>query len=218
MDNLWIIGGGKFGLRAAKALSKTDPLNKVTIVEEKSTVCRQLERLGFEVFCSDAIQFLEHNLTSAHFPDWMVPAVPLHLAYEWIKVKISAKYAIERIVIPQDLVKTLPNPIQGETGQLFLSIADFQCPASCAEPDDICTYTGKPRSMILHEFLESLQLDDFTSVFIRSHQLAPGVGGYPPAALFDALCAIQRTQGPVLLSTACSCHGVMNAFKLKLSQ
>jgi hypothetical protein len=218
VDNLWIIGGGKFGLRAAKALSKTDPSNKVTIVEEQSTVCRQLERLGFEVVCSDAIQFLERNLTSAHFPDWIVPAVPLHLAYEWIKAKISAKYAIERIVIPQDLVKALPNPIQGETGQLFLSIADFQCPASCAEPDDICTYTGKPRSMILHEFLGSIQQNDFQSVAIHSHQLAAGVGGYTPRALFETLNRVEASQGAVLLSTACSCHGVMNAFNLKLSQ
>lgn len=173
-----------------------------------------MERLGFEVVCSDAIQFLERNLTSAHFPDWIVPAVPLHLANEWIKAKISAKYTIERIVIPQDLVKALPNPIPGETGQLFISIADFQCPARCAEPDDICTHTGKPRPMILHEFLRSIQQNDFQSVAIRSHQLAAGVGGYKPAALFDALSQIRDMQAPVLLSTACSCHSVMNAFKV----
>ncbi|MGD8991664.1 MAG: NAD-binding protein [Desulfobacterales bacterium] len=214
MDNLWIIGGGKFGLKAATALSKADSLKKVTIVENQSAVCSQLERLGFEVVCSDAIQFVVRNLTSAHFPEWIVPAVPLHLAYEWIKAKISAKFTVERIDIPQDLVKALPNPIPGETGQLFISIADFQCPASCSEPDGICTYTGKPRPMILHEFLRSIQLNDFQSVAIHSHQLAAGVGGYTPAALFDALSQIEDIQAPVLLSTACSCHGVMNAFKL----
>ncbi|MGD8613081.1 MAG: potassium transporter, partial [Desulfobacterales bacterium] len=94
-----------------------------------------------------------------------------------------------------------------------LSIADFKCPANCSEPDDICTHTGKPRPMILHEFLKSIQPKGFTSIVIRSHQLAPGVGGYTPAALFDALDQIKKMQSPVLLSTACSCHGVMNAFK-----
>jgi hypothetical protein len=214
VDYLWIIGCGKFGLKAAETLSKTDSSNKVTIIEKQGAACRQLERLGFEVVCSDAIQFLERNLTSTHFPDWIVPAVPLHLAHEWIKAKISAKYTIEKIVIPQDLFKALPNPIKGESGQLFISIADFQCPASCDEPADICTCTGKPRTMVLHEYLKSIQIEDFTSVVIRSHQLAPGVGGYTPADLYDALDQIRNTQSPVLLSTACSCHGVMNAFHL----
>jgi hypothetical protein len=215
VENLWIIGGGKFGLRAAKALSKTDSSNKVTIVEKQRTVCRQLDRLGFEAVCSDGIQFLERNLTSAHFPDWIVPAIPLHVAYEWIKAKMSAKYAVEGIAVPHNLVNALPHPIQGEIGQLLISIADFKCPANCSEPEDICTYTGKPRSMILHEFLRSIRQKGFHSIAIRSHQLAPGVGGYSAAALYDALRAIERAQGSVLLSTACSCHGVMNAFNLK---
>jgi hypothetical protein len=32
--------------------------------------------------------------------------------------------------------------------------------------------------------------------------------------LFAALNEIEAAQGPVLLSTACSCHGVMDAFQL----
>jgi hypothetical protein len=67
--------------------------------------------------------------------------------------------------------------------------------------------------MILHEYLKSIRVKNFESIVIRSQQLAPGVGGYPPAALFDALDQIRDMQSPVLLSTACSCHGVMNAFK-----
>jgi hypothetical protein len=39
VENFWIIAGGKFGLRAAKALSKADSSNNLTIVEEKKAVC-----------------------------------------------------------------------------------------------------------------------------------------------------------------------------------
>ena len=120
------------------------------------------------------------------------------------------------MAVPEALIKALPNPILASTGQLFISIADFTCPENCPEPAEICTYTGKARPLILHEFLKSIQLKDLTSIVIRSHQLAPGVGGYRPEALFDALSQISEMQTPVLLSTACNCHGVMNAFNLSI--
>jgi hypothetical protein len=68
--------------------------------------------------------------------------------------------------------------------------------------------------MVLHEFLKSIQREDIKTVVIRSHQLAPGVGGYGPRALFAALDEIAAAQRPVSLSTACSCHGVMDTFQL----
>lgn len=215
MDNFWIIGGGKFGLKAARALSKTTSSTNVTIVEKQKTVCMQLDQLGFEAVCMDGVQYLERNLTNAHFPDWIIPAIPLHVAYEWISAKLSRTHPVQKCAVPIDVINALPNPIQAETGQLFISIADFECPESCPEPDKICTYTGKPRPMILHDFLKSIQLNDFKSIVIRSHQLAPGAGGYRPRTLFETLNAVETAQGPVLLSTACSCHGVVNAFGLK---
>ena len=213
MDNFWIIGGGKFGLRAAKALSKTDSSNQLTIVEKQKTVCRQLNRLGYEAVCMDGIQYLERNLTGADPPDWVIPAIPVHVAYEWIRTKLSKTSDVQTIAVPNDLITTFANPIRGKTGQIFISIADFKCPANCPEPDEICSYTGKPRSMILHEFLRSLQHPGFISVAIQSHQLAPGVGGYRPLALFEALNKIEAIQGPVLLGTACSCHGIIQLFE-----
>jgi hypothetical protein len=214
VNNFWIIGGGKFGLRAAKSLSKKHALDNLTIVEKDKTVCRQLDRLGFEAVCTDGIQYLERNLKDAHYPDWIVPAIPLHLAYEWIRIRLSKTRSVQEINAPNDLVTALPHPIKAGTGHLFISIADFKCPEDCPEPDEICTYTGKPRLMVLHEFLKSIQRKDIKTVVIRSHQLAPGVGGYTPRALFAALNEIETAQGPVSLSTACSCHGVMNTFKL----
>ncbi len=214
MDNLWIIGGGKFGLNAAKALCKTNPSARITVVDQEKTVCRQIRTLGYQTVCMEGLQYLDRHLISADYPDWIVPAIPLHVAYEWIKSKMSARYIIEAIRVPNDSISALPNPIKADTGQLYVSIADFKCPENCPEPDEICTYTGKPRSMILHEFLKSTRLKNFKSVVIRSHQLAPGVGGYKPGALFAALKEIKASRRPLIFSTACSCHGVMNTFKL----
>jgi hypothetical protein len=213
VNNFWIIGGGKFGLRAAEWLSKKHRPNNLTIVEKEKAVCGQLERLGFESVCTDGIQYLEHNLTHAHYPDWIVPAIPLHVAYEWVRTKLSKTRRVQKIPISNELVSALPHPIKAGTGQLFISIADFKCPGNCPEPDEICTYTGRPRPMVLHEFLKSIQQKDIKTVVIRSHQLAPGVGGYTPRALFAALNEIEAATGPVSLSTACSCHGILQIFE-----
>ena len=214
MDNFWIIGGGKFGLRAARVLGKKHPSANLTIVEKREKVCRQLERLEIETVCKDGIEYLERNLTIASYPDWIVPAIPLHTAYEWIKTKLSKTRNLQKIAVPKDLISELPHPINAEFGQLYISIADFKCPENCPEPDDICTYTGESRRMVLHEFLKSIQRKDLNSVVIQSHQLAPGVGGYTPRALFEALNEIKAAQGPIMLSTACSCHGVIDVFQL----
>ena len=213
MQNFWIIGGGKFGLKAASALRKSDSSNNLTIVEKHSAVCRQLDRMGFKAVCMDGIGYLERNLIHPYYPDWIIPAIPVHVAYEWIRAKLPAGSEPPRIPVPAEVIGELPNPIKGQAGQLYISIADFKCPDNCPEPADSCTYTGKPRPMILHEFLKSIRPRDFKSIVIRSHQLAPGVGGYKPQGLLNALKEIETTQAPVLLSTACSCHGVMDAFK-----
>jgi hypothetical protein len=213
MQHFWIIGGGKFGLKAAEELCTANPSDQITLVEQEKTICRQIRKLGYQTVCMDGLQYLDRHLIGAHDPDWIVPAIPLHVAYEWIRAKISAKYVMERITVPHDLVTALPNPINAETGQLYISIADFICPENCPEPDQICTYTNKPRALILHKFLKSIQLKDLKSVVIRSHQLVPGVGGYKPQALYEALKEIETAQMPVLLSTACSCHAVIHTFK-----
>lgn len=213
MTTIWIIGGGKFGLQAARTLRKSKSLNNLTIVEKQNAVCRRLGRMGFVAVCMDGIGYLERNLIDPHYPDWIIPAIPVHVAYAWIRTQLSASHEVLKIPVPAELTGELPNPIQGKAGQLYISIADFRCPDNCPEPAAICTHTGKPRPMILHEFLQSIRRKDFKSIVIRSHQLAPGVGGYKPEALFNALKEIDAACAPVLLSTACSCHGVLDAFK-----
>jgi hypothetical protein len=216
LDSFWIIGGGKFGLSAARTLSKKHPLADLIIVEKEKAVCRQLNHQGFDAVCRDGIQYLERNLASVPYPDWIIPAIPLHTAFEWIKAKLSKTHNLQKITVPKNLITQLPNPIHAETGQIYVSIADFRCPANCPEPDEICTHTGKRRLMVLHDFLRSIQLPGVQNVAIQSHQLAPGAGGYRPAELFAALNQVRTSENIILLSTACSCHGVMNAFRLSV--
>jgi len=92
-----------------------------------------------------------------------------------------------------------------------MSLADFECPEDCPEPAGTCTHTGKPRIGRLFQMLSDLRYEDYRSVVLQSRQLSPGVGGFRPQSLFDLLGEVEGGDGPVLLSTACSCHGVMHA-------
>jgi hypothetical protein len=214
MSNFWIIGGGRFGLQAAKSLRRSNADATITVIDKQPTICSQLKHLNYHTICSDGIGFLEQNLVSQDFPDWIIPAIPLHVAYEWIKSKLAATHLIESLPLPTPLKPRLPNMIAGESNQVFVSNADFICPDKCPEPDDICVYTGKSRPRQMHAYLKSIRHPDFTSLVIRSQQLLPGVGGYAPGDLFTALNDIKALRTSVLLSTACRCHGVVNAFRI----
>jgi hypothetical protein len=58
-------------------------------------------------------------------------------------------------------------------------------------------------------------LTDFKVYVIRSHQLAPGLGGYKVADL--ARMAEKLTsddKGQWLLGTSCRCHGILTAMEI----
>ncbi len=210
MKTIWIIGAGKFGINAARTLAAHAG---ILLIDKDAAVCRKAESQGFDTVCADGVEYLSLHLGKDAMPDQIIPCVPIHLAYQWIKKKILMR----RINIPINVIPLLPNPMPGKEGELYLSYADFICPDNCPEPAELCTYTGKARKGSLYKLLESLSCDDITSVVIRSRQLAPGVGGYSPQALFDALESVRKAKTPILFSTACRCHGVLHAFELLLT-
>jgi hypothetical protein len=212
MKTIWIIGAGTFGLRAAETLGRRAD---IVIIEKQVGICRKLEELPYRIVCADGIDYLVKNLTSPDHPDWIVPAIPVHVAYAWVRAKLAVAHALESMPAPESLVAQLPNLIRGRQGELYVSNADFLCPENCAEPADKCTVTGKSRPRILFEYLSSLKANDLEPVVLQSRQLAPGVGGYRPQALFEVLQAVKQAARPVLIATACRCHGVIHTFKIK---
>ncbi len=214
MRRIWIIGAGKFGQKAANTIRQKTPKADLVIVDRDIDACRNLRRQYFDTICMNGIDFLLINLTDADSADRIVPAIPVHLAYEWIRRKVAPTHRFIPIAIPDRLLMSLPNPIKGDTGELYVSNADFICPENCPEPKAICTYTGLPRPRALHQVLSSIPDKGFYSIVITSRQMYPGIGGYSARSLFAALKKVKQATHPVLLSTACRCHGVMNAFRV----
>ena len=145
-------------------------------------------------------------------PDRIVPCVPVHAAWEWLRRRLSPPKIVGAQTVPHAFVRRLPHPMEGKGGAVYSSFADFICPDDCPEPASVCCVTGAPRTQNLFDLMALAAPPETTSLVIRSRQLAPGVGGYSPADLFDALKRAAASKNRVILSTACRCHGVSHAF------
>ncbi len=213
-EEMFILGAGRFGYIAAKRLSRLHPEARFTVVDDEE---EQLDRIhkdfGLPVCVHEAASFL--GIADVDERAWIIPAVPIHLAFEWLKDKLNGKGRSHSIPVPLAVDGQIPNPLRTPGGTVYSSFATFQCPDGCNEPDAICTQTGKPRQGELFERLTQIEVPGFEVVVIRSFQLAPGVGGYPMSRLMEALSGIVQKTGSYLIGTSCRCHGVIDCLELE---
>ncbi|MGA8280292.1 MAG: potassium transporter [Desulfobacterales bacterium] len=214
MKTVWIFGAGHFGEKAAVRLRLKYPEASIVVVDQDRSALNRVEGVATSMVVRDAAVYLAEHLTVSEEPDWIVAAVPVHLAFEWLCKRLSPAYRIEKLTAPEALTQKLGCVFKGEGGRVYTSLADFICPNNCPEPADLCFVTGKPRPIDLYEELSAVDPHQMTPVIIRSRQLSAGVGGYRPGDLFDALRKVKACDGPVLLGTACRCHSVLDAFRL----
>ena len=214
MTTVWVLGAGKFGHRAVQKLQSLSSETQIVLVDQDPCALAICEGEGVETRTADVIEYLTRHLRLSEKPDWIVPAVPLHVAFEWIVSVLPDDAMVKKLAIPERLINELPCTPGAGKGKLFISLADFICPDDCCEPAGHCTVTGAPRPYDLFRKLARLQIENFIPVVVRSRQLAPGLGGYRPKDLFNALDQVKTAGTSILLSTACRCHGVLDAFAL----
>jgi len=213
METIWIIGAGKFGFRAAKWLLKQEGQYSVTLVDQDKVSLDQARALGCRVEAGDGVEFLKTRLTRKSGPDWIVPAVPVHLSWEWLRLRVEGNY-LAPYPLPEKIEVHLPNCMHGAGHDIYVSHANFLCPLNCNEPDDRCTKTGEPRKPDMFRLLAEIEFPGITPFVIQSVQLGPGVGGYRPKVLFDLLDRIEAHRGPCFVATACRCHGVVSGGRM----
>jgi hypothetical protein len=209
-----IIGAGQFGTRAVEKLHRKYPVAPLTVVDQDQTALDRLGHLPVDRVCADGIAYLEALVDNKSALAWIIPAAPIHVAFEWVRRELARIGPIEVVAVPLEVEDKLPNPKRGPEGQLFVSYADFRCPEHCTEPYDLCTWTGKPRKGLLYRTVGEIVFEDYRSIVIQSHQLAPGVGGYQVKALRKSLNEVMQQTSPVLYATACFCHGVIHALRI----
>jgi hypothetical protein len=212
MEEIWIIGVGRFGQIAFHRLSEAGRDRRFVLVDPVAENLRQCKSASASHVVSDGIEFLEKHLNRPRNPDWIIPALPIHLAAEWFLLHLGPT-KLKRVPLPSELDLLVPNPIRGSEGNLYVSHADFKCPADCDEPRDICSITRKKRHQNMCDALLNLSFKPFNSLNIRSYQLGPGIGGYRAEQLLEMKATLEQATGPVLLSTACRCHGVITGLE-----
>jgi hypothetical protein len=208
MEKIWIIGLGRFGLHAVRYLSKKNKHLQLVLVDSVEENLHQAQGPNRTLELDEGVAYLARNLKSSAGTDWIVPALPVHLAAEWCLTKLKND-GYCRSELQAEVKELLPNPMEGPTGDVYVSHADFKCPGDCVESRNICTVTQKTRKRNMFEVLADVKLPDCQSLVIRSHQLGPGIGGYRPQSLFDLLKRVKQAGRNFFISTACRCHGVV---------
>ncbi len=209
-ESIWILGAGRFGRIAAERLLGRYPKTNLLVVDQQPQRLMELhEALGIPVYQEDAIAFIHHRPLAEN--QWIVPAVPVHVAGLWLMQVLGRDGAVQSLSVPTAVDEQVPNPYRAATGTLYASFATFVCPDACSEPEELCTYTGQPRPGNLFERLALIQVPEFRVEVVRSWQLAPGVGGYRGGQLHAAAQLVHDRPGRWIIATSCRCHAVIDA-------
>jgi hypothetical protein len=209
-DTIWVLGAGQFGALAIKRLSRRYPRASFLVVDTCDERLDEIRRkFGAAVRKENGVRFIARN----RIPDdvWVIPAIPVHVAFQWILAELDLMGKAETIPVPMEIDHQVPNAYRSPDGAIYGSFATFRCPDACNEPDDICTYTKEPRLGNLFELFSQIDCSPAEMIVVRSLQMAPGVGGYTGLHLRNALRTIRRQPGMYLIATSCRCHGVINA-------
>ncbi len=196
-----VIGGGRVGRRAVEILTSMG-FDRLTVVDPSRPA---LDRVGpaIETVQASGVDWLsEAELGSG----WIVPANPSHLAYEWLLAELGPR--AEPIDTPSEMVAGLPGASRAYGGGFTLSLAEGVCPIDCDERGP-CPVTGERHEPLYHRL--RARKTPWPLITVRSHPLAPGLGGYPAAALRRLKNEVERAGGALSVATACRCHGVVHS-------
>lgn len=214
-DSIWVIGAGNFGKRAIKLLRRGTSSSGFIVVDQEVIDDQQPD---IEFVCADGVEWLaEQPVLDSHITK-IIPVIPVHLAAEWLKRKLTIDGGLlSSQKIPERLLDQLPHPIRLRHDKIVISYADFICPDNCVEPNNKCSYTKERRPPPLYGVLEAMDCGDFTPIIVRSRQFAPGVGGFYLNDLSDLLTRAKSLPDvPLLIGTACKCHGALDSFSYKV--
>jgi len=215
MARYLILGAGKFGYLALERLRAQDEQAAFLVVDRIAQTlpgARGLAAAQVQEVEAEAAAFLAEGLKNGAVWDWLIPAIPEHVAFSWLRQGPLAGTDWETLEVPEELATLTPMAIRGREGELYLSRALHLCPDDCSEPG-VCPVTGEPRETPLSEELAALAVPGFKIAVIPSLQLAPGVGGFPPGRLLALARELAGLGAKVLVATACRCHGVVHALE-----
>ena len=119
-DAIFIIGAGHFGNRAARILSQESDAPLFVVDVDENTLS-QVKGLPAKTIVYDGILFLVENYPVLNSLNTIVPAVPVHLAFEWLRYHLDSKFVIKKISVPEEIKPLLPYTWLGSEESLLVS-------------------------------------------------------------------------------------------------
>lgn len=203
-------GFGRAGRNAVDTLLALHPKWRMVAVDKRPIVGWDDPRVLLEQ--GDAVERLDIHMGAWDEIFWIIPAVPFHLAFEWLLFRLSKDLDARRTGIPSGL--NLPNSMVTQRGDMICSFAEDLCPPRCPEPPSFCPQTGNPRPTPLFRLLEEMKVDGYEVLGLRSLMLSPGVGGYRSGRLMQLYERVREARGRLLIYTACRCHGIVSPLEV----
>jgi hypothetical protein len=211
LNQVFIVGFGKFGRLALTQGTRQWGKARVWIIDSRPEALLIQESgppAGIRVL-ADGPQFLTLFQKWIGDEDWIVPALPIHLAWKWLELNLKTPKGCLPVLPPESIGSGLPFHQTGNQG-LYLSYADSLCPEKCPAPAHHCYKTKKKREVPLWKFIADHQGLKGSQGVIESRQMAPGVGGYAFRELRKVLDLARKADPPFFVATACRCHGVIH--------
>ncbi len=168
MASYLILGAGKFGRLALSRLAAQDDEATFVVVDcapQALAAARAAAAARVQWVEAEAIAFLIENLKGAAPWDWLIPMVPSHVAFSWLRQGPLAKSGGEIIEVPEAVGQGVPLARRGEQGELYLSRATHLCPDDCPEAEPVCPVSGESRKIPLYEELASVDVPVLISQF-----------------------------------------------------
>ncbi len=214
-ESIWIIGYGKFGGRTVDLLADSGNEHLYITVVDSRTPDHVPD--GIDYVQAEGIGWFVDNFHRTSKVDRIIPALPVHLAAEWLRKRLAAEdRTVEQLPVPEKILPLLPNPYKISADTYAISHATFLCPADCDEPEEFCTVTGLPRPTPLYELVSSISLDKVVILSLQSRQFASGAGGFYAADLWLLLETVQRhAPADFLICTSCKCHGIITGLCIR---
>jgi hypothetical protein len=203
-----MVGFGKVGKALLPRVIRQWDQSRIWIIDHNPESLNSQEALAGIRVLGDGPQFLTQNRQWIRDDDWIIPALPVHLAWKWLALNLKS-HKPKAAAPPLNWGSLLPYSQTLEDG-LLLSFADFVCPDHCPAPLHHCFKTKQKRSQPLWKYLATRPCSKGTLEVIESRQMAPGMGGYPFGELRRVLKRALETGPPFYVATACRCHGVIN--------
>ena len=113
----WIVGAGRFGRIAMERICRQMPDATLSIVDRRPF---SVSQRNIATICAEGIGWLTTALQPNAPVDMIIPAIPVHVAFEWIKSRLIDEYLTRPLAVPDKWLKQVPHAIRGDGGRVYL--------------------------------------------------------------------------------------------------